>query len=161
MGEVDGHWSLSVHAAMERVVDRARDLTGARYAALGILNIRRTELEELFTAGLNADVRRAIGILPRGRGVLGALIEHAKPVRLIDVGQDSRSYGFPAGHPVIRGFLGVPVMIGGKASGNLYVANRASGEFTEADEAAVVALAGSAARTIEAARSRDADPALG
>src|SRR5271169_3471983 len=99
---------LDLGVVLDRVLETAREITGARYAALGILNDQHTELEQFLTSGIDEETHRAIGDLPRGRGVLGALIEHPRPLRLSDVGQHPSSYGFPAGHPVMRSFLGVP-----------------------------------------------------
>src|SRR5271169_2260888 len=82
---------------LDRVLDTAREITGARYAALGILNEQHTELAQFLAAGVDEATHRAIGDLPRGRGVLGALIEHPHPLRLLDVGQHPSSYGFPVG----------------------------------------------------------------
>ena len=94
---------------------------------MGILNDRRTELEQFLTSGVDEETRRSISDLPRGRGVLGVLIEHPQPLRLSEVGSHPRSYGFPVGHPVMRSFLGVPVMIRGQAWGNLYLAEKEGG----------------------------------
>jgi signal transduction protein with GAF and PtsI domain len=110
---------LDLGAVLERVLQAAREVTGARYAALGILNDQRAELEQFLTSGVDDETRRAIGEPPRGRGVLGALIEHPQPLRLADVGQYPSSYGFPAGHPVMHSFLGVPIVIRGQVWGNL------------------------------------------
>src|SRR5271167_4842497 len=143
---------LDTDVVLDRVLETAREITGARYAALGILNEQHTELEQFLTSGIDEQAHRAIGDLPRGRGVLGALIEHPKPLRLRDVGQHPSSYGFPAGHPVMHSLLGVPVVIRGQVWGNLYLTDKAGGEFTEADEEATVILAGWAAIAIENAR---------
>ncbi len=145
---VSGAQPVSPPIALDRVVEMAREITGARYGALGILNEQRTGLDQFLTSGMDAAARRAIGHPPRGRGVLGTLILDAQPLRVADVGAHPESYGFPAGHPVMRSFLGVPVVIGGQVQGNLYVAEKADGEFTEADEDATVILAESAANTI-------------
>jgi signal transduction histidine kinase len=143
---------LDLDTVLDRVLKTARELTGARYAALGILNEQRTELEQFLTAGVDEDTKRAIGDLPRGRGVLGALIEHQQPLRLAEVGQHPSSYGFPAGHPLMRSFLGVPVRVRGQAWGNLYLTEKEGGEFTERDEEAAVILADWAAVAIDNAR---------
>ncbi len=143
---------LDLSVVLDRVLETAREITGARYAALGILNEQRTELDQFLTSGVDEHTHRAIGALPRGRGVLGELIEHPEPLRLADVGQHPSSYGFPAGHPVMRSFLGVPVRIGGQAWGNLYLTEKGGGEFTEQDEEAAVILADWAAVAIENAR---------
>jgi GAF domain-containing protein len=126
----------------------ARELTGARYAALAVLNEQRDGLEQFWTAGVDEDTRRAIGHLPRGRGTLGELILRPRPLRVADVSRHPGCYGFPSGHPVMRSFLGVPIMILGQAWGSLHVADKADGDFTEADERATVALAQEAANTL-------------
>jgi signal transduction histidine kinase len=143
---------LDERAVLDRVLEAARQITGARYAAIGVLNDDRSELEQFLTVGIDAEARRAIGELPRGRGVLGTLIEHPEPLRLADVGQHPSSYGFPAGHPAMRSFLGVPVLVRGQVWGNLYLTDKQDGEFTQADEQAVVMLARWAAVAIENAR---------
>jgi signal transduction histidine kinase len=143
---------LDLSAVLDRVLQTGRDITGARYAALGILDERRSGLEQFLTSGVEAETRRAIGDLPRGRGVLGALIEHPEPLRLEDVGQHPSSYGFPAGHPPMRSFLGVPILIRGQAWGNLYLTEKQHGHFSEQDEEAAVVLADWAAIAIDNAR---------
>ncbi len=144
---------LDVELILERLLEAARELTGARYAALGVLNVERTQLERFVTHGIDEKARTAIGELPRGRGVLGLLISEPKPLRLPEVGDHPRSYGFPPGHPPMSSFLGLPVLIRGEAYGNLYLTEKQGGEqFTEADEAAGVVLAEWAAIAIENAR---------
>src|SRR5215210_5167559 len=134
--------NLDLDHMLERLIAIAADLTGARYVALGILDTERRELERFLTRGIDADGRRAIGDLPRGRGILGVLIDDPRPLRLASVGDDPRSYGFPAGHPPMNTFLGTPVLIRGEAWGNLYLTEKQDGpEFTEADEEAVIILA--------------------
>ena len=119
---------LDVQAVLDRVLATAAEVTGARYAALGILDERRTELERFLTHGIPEAAHRAIGELPRGRGILGAVIADPRPLRLDSVSADPRSFGFPAGHPPMETFLGVPVMIRGEAWGNLYLCEKAGGE---------------------------------
>ncbi len=144
---------LDLGVVLDRVLQTAREITGARYAALGILNDERSELAQFLTSGVDEETRRAIGDLPRGRGVLGALIEHPQPLRLADVGQHPSSYGFPAGHPVMHSFLGVPIVIRGQAWGNLYLTEKQGGEeFSEQDEEAAAILAEWAAIAIDNAR---------
>jgi signal transduction histidine kinase len=143
---------LDQRAVLDHVLGAAREITGARYAALGVLNHERTELDQFLASGIDDETRRAIGHLPRGRGVLGTLIEHPAPLRLADVSRHPNSYGFPAAHPAMRSFLGVPIVIRGQAWGNLYLAEKREGEFTQADEEAVVILAQWAAVAIENAR---------
>jgi signal transduction histidine kinase len=143
---------LELDAVLERVLDVARELTGARYAALGVLDSSRRELADFITKGIDDGVRREIGDLPRGRGVLGLLVSDPTPVRLSEVGAHPSSYGFPPGHPPMHSFLGVPVLIRGEAWGNLYLTDKPGGEFDEADEQTVVVLADWAAIAIENAR---------
>ena len=81
------------------MLEVARELTGARYAAIGVLDERREQLERFLTAGIDEETHRAIGDLPRGRGVLGVLITDPKPLRLADVGAHPQSFGFPLAHP--------------------------------------------------------------
>jgi signal transduction histidine kinase len=139
---------------LQRILAEARDVTGARYVALGVLNERRTELERFLTLGLDEAARLAIGELPRGRGVLGVLIQEPSPLRLKNVGAHPQSYGFPPGHPPMASFLGVPVVIRGEVWGNLYFTDKqGSDEFTEDDEAAAIVLADFAAIAIENARA--------
>ncbi len=143
---------LDEEMVLDRVLETARELTGARYAALGVLNDERTELERFLTSGMDEAAHRAIGDLPRGRGVLGVLIGEPAALRLADVGEHPSSYGFPAGHPLMRSFLGVPIVIRGEAWGNLYLTEKETGEFTEEDEQAASILAQWAAIAIENAR---------
>ena len=133
---------LDVETVLERVLAAAKELTGAQYAALGVLADSRTELSRFLTLGID-DARRAeIGDLPRGRGVLGELIRHPLPLRLTRVGQHAHSWGFPVGHPPMKTFLGVPIVSGGEPYGNLYLTEKAGGvDFTQEDEDAVVLLA--------------------
>ena len=143
---------LSVEVVLEEILEAAMELTGARYAALGVLNEKRTELERFITAGIDAKTRRAIGDLPRGRGVLGVLIDDPRPLRTSDVGMHPRSYGFPDGHPPMHSFLGVPIVIRGESWGNLYLTEKAEAAFTEQDEEAAVVLADLAATAIANAK---------
>lgn len=144
---------LDLEAVLQNVLGVARELTGAHYAALGILDEHKRELERFITLGIDRETHAAIGDLPRGRGVLGELIRNPAPLRLPDVSSHPRSYGFPPGHPPMHTFLGVPILIRGEAWGNLYLSEKAGGEqFDDADEAAVMVLADWAAIGIENAR---------
>ncbi len=144
---------LDVEIVLSRVLESARELTGARYAALGVLSSSRTELERFLTLGIEETAREVIGSLPRGRGVLGELIAHPQPLRLTDISEHPRSYGFPHGHPPMRSFLGVPIMIDATPFGNLYLTEKQNGEqFSEADEEAVTMLAELAGYAIDHAR---------
>jgi signal transduction histidine kinase len=143
---------LDPETIFQQVLEVACDLTGARYAALGVLDENRHELERFIVRGIDAEAQRAIGNLPRGRGVLGILIEQPRPLRLSDVGHHPRSYGFPPGHPPMTNFLGVPVMVRGHAWGNLYLTEKDGGDFDEADEQSAMILAEWAAIALENAR---------
>lgn len=144
---------LDPEAVFQRLLDVAREVTGARYAAIGVLDENRETLERFLTAGIDEETHRQIGDLPRGRGVLGLLISHPQPLRLADVGAHPQSYGFPFAHPAMTTFLGVPIVIDGEAWGNLYLTEKdGGGEFTSDDEEAVVVLADWAAIAIANAR---------
>jgi signal transduction histidine kinase len=144
---------LDLELVLRRVLESARELSGARYAALGVTDDSRTELERFITVGVDAETREQIGDLPRGRGVLGELIADPVALRLEDVGAHPHSYGFPPGHPPMRTFLGVPVLVGGAPFGNLYLTEKAGGEpFTEEDEQTVGLLAEFAGVAIDHAR---------
>ncbi len=144
---------LDLEVVLDRVLQSARELTGARYAALGVLSDSRTELERFLTVGIEDSDRELIGALPRGRGVLGELIAHPQALRLNDISEHPRSYGFPHGHPSMSSFLGVPIMIDGTPFGNLYLTEKEHGErFSQADEEAVTMLAELAGFAIDHAR---------
>ena len=144
---------LDLDAVLEQVLATARELTGARYAALGVLNDERTGLRDFITSGIDRETHRAIGDLPHGRGVLGLLITDPQPLRLPDVTAHPQSYGFPPAHPEMSTFLGVPVVIRGEAWGNLYLTEKENGEqFDDADEESAMTLAGWAAIAIDNAR---------
>ena len=141
-------------AVLQRVLDAARDLTGARYAALGVLDLEKRELEQFVFLGVDEELRRRIGELPRGHGILGELIRHPEPLRLSRLSEHPRSYGFPAAHPPMESFLGVPVMIHGEVYGNLYLTEKVGGaHFDERDEQLALVLAEWAAVAVDNARS--------
>ncbi len=128
---------------LARLVAIAADLTGARYAALGVIDATGSQLERFVTHGIDPSVEEAIGAPPQGRGILGVLIHEATPLRLHDLTQDPRSVGFPEGHPPMRSFLGVPILLRGVAYGNLYLTEKAGGaEFSDEDEELVDAARG-------------------
>jgi signal transduction histidine kinase len=143
---------LSLDTLLQRLVEIVAELTGARYAALGVIDRSGSQLERFLTTGLDEERRRAIGDLPRGRGILGVLIRDAQPLRLHDLAEDPRSVGFPPGHPPMRSFLGVPILLRGVAYGNLYLTEKDGGDFTAEDEELVKLLAAQAAVAIENAR---------
>ena len=144
---------LSLDALLQRLVETAAELTGARYAALGVVDKAGQGLERFLTTGIDAETQAAIGELPRGRGLLGVLIREARTLRLQDIADDPRSVGFPQHHPPMRTFLGVPILLRGVAYGNLYLTEKEGGEdFTADDEELTQLLAAQAAVAIENAR---------
>jgi signal transduction histidine kinase len=144
---------LSLDALLQRVVETAAELTGARYAALGVVDRAGQGLEKFLTVGVDEETRRDIGDLPRGRGILGVLIREQQPLRLHDIASDPRAVGFPPGHPTMRTFLGVPLQLRGVAYGNLYLTEKeGGGDFTEEDEELCRLVAAQASVAIENAR---------
>lgn len=146
--------ALDIDVVLRRVVERAIELSGAEYGALGVLSATAPttpngkRLERFIHVGLDDAHAPVIGHLPAGHGLLGALIDSPTPIRLDDIGADIRSVGFPPHHPPMREFLGVPVHSRGTVFGNLYLTNREGG-FTEQDQEIVVALAATAGLAIE------------
>jgi signal transduction histidine kinase len=144
---------LSLDAVLERIATAAAEVTGAQYAALGVIDRTGTGLERFVTHGIDQATRTEIGADPQGRGILGVLIRDARPLRLHDLTEDPRSVGFPPGHPPMHTFVGVPILLRGVAYGNLYLTEKADGaDFTEADEEVLTLLASQAAVAIENAR---------
>jgi signal transduction histidine kinase len=150
---------LSLQVLLRRIVEAARDLVGARYAALGVIAADR-HLAEFVHVGMPPELMTHIGHLPQGKGLLGALIDDPKPIRLRTLGEDPRSSGFPAAHPPMNSFLGVPIRVRDEVFGNLYLAESTKGQFSTEDEELATALAATAgvaidnARLYEAARTR-------
>jgi signal transduction histidine kinase len=141
-------------AVLIRVLNEARELTGARYAAMGILDEEKTGLARFLTVGIDDEMRQRIGPLPQGHGILGELIRNPAPLRLARISEHPRSYGFPADHPVMETFLGVPVRIRDEVYGNLYLTEKAGGaEFDETDTEFLVVLADWAAVAVDNARA--------
>jgi signal transduction histidine kinase len=143
---------LDLETVLDRLLETAREVTGARYAALGVLDPARRELERFLTRGLSEEEERVIGARPRGRGVLGLVVDTPEPLRVGVLSEHPSSFGFPAGHPPMQSFLGVPIVIRGKAWGNLYLTDKHGGEFDDGDERSIVTLAAWAAIAIEHAR---------
>jgi signal transduction histidine kinase len=144
---------LSLDSLLQRLTEIAAELTGARYAALGVIDPSGQRLERFITHGIDDETGALIGDPPHGRGILGALISDARPLRLRAIGDDHRSVGFPPNHPPMTTFLGVPVLLRGVAYGNLYLTEKAGGqEFTDEDDELVRLLAAQAAVAIENAR---------
>ncbi len=143
---------LSLPVVLRKIVDAARELLGARYAALGVIG-RDGQLEQFVHAGMDEGLVAAIGELPRGRGILGLLISEPAPIRLASLSAHPAAAGFPPGHPPMGSFLGVPVRIGDEVFGNLYLTERtAGGEFTADDEELAIAIAATAGAAIANAR---------
>jgi signal transduction histidine kinase len=144
---------LSLDRLLQRLTDLAAELTGARYAALGVIDPAGSRLERFVTHGVDDELRAAIGDPPHGRGILGALITDERPLRLHALRDDPRSVGFPPNHPPMSTFLGVPVLLRGVAYGNLYLTEKeGGGDFTDEDQELVELLAAQAAVAIENAR---------
>ena len=143
---------LDLRTVLQRIVAAACELAGARYAALGIVGSDR-QLSDFITHGIDPELHAAIGELPHGRGVLGLLITDPSPVRMPDITEHPRSYGFPANHPPMHSFLGAPIRIRDQVFGNLYLSEKqGAANFTDDDEEIVVALAAAAGVAIDNAR---------
>ncbi len=147
---------LDLDAVLLRVVEVARELVGARFGALGVIDDRGTGLTRFVTSGIDRDTIEAIGPFPRGSGILGTLILDPKPLRLDRLSAHPDSVGFPPHHPVMVSFLGVPLQVRNQVYGNLYLTEKEGAPaFSEADEDLVVALAASVSVTIENALLHD------
>jgi len=146
---------LSLPVVLHRIANAARELVGARYAALGVL-APDGGLAEFVHVGMDDRQAARIGRLPEGKGLLGALIEDPQPIRLAHISDDSRSCGFPPNHPPMTSFLGVPIRIRDEVFGNLYLAESGRGGFTAEDEDLITALAATAATVIDNARLYEA-----
>ncbi len=148
---------LSTERVLQLIVDSVRRLVGAEYSALGIVDAGR-RLDPFITSGMSRAARDRIGSPPRGRGLLGAILEGGAPIRVDDIAADPRHHGFPPNHPVMRGFLGVPISVRGRAVGNLYLTDKSGADatgphrFTEEDQRLVELFASHAGIAIENAR---------
>jgi signal transduction histidine kinase len=143
----------TLSAVLQQVVDAARTVVGARYAALGVLARDGASLENFVTSGIDPALQSRIGELPRGRGLLGLVIRQRKPVRTADITRHPQRSGFPPHHPPMHSFLGVPIMLAGNVFGNLYLTEKLDGpEFDQDDEDIAVLLAAQAAVAVENAR---------
>jgi signal transduction histidine kinase len=144
---------LELPALLRHVVEEARSMIGARYGALGVLNDDGTALTEFITVGLDPEQEKLIGPRPTGRGVLGLLIADPRPLRLGHLSDHAESYGFPANHPPMTSFLGVPIKVRDEVYGNLYLTDKVGwSEFTLDDVALVEALGLAAGIAIENTR---------
>lgn len=143
---------LDLDRVLQLIVDRVRTLVGARYAALGIIDVRGT-IERFITSGISTEERARIGAPPRGRGLLGMIIRDGVSLRIADIARHPDSYGFPPGHPPMRSFLGVPVRIGVQSIGNFYLTDKEGApEFGAADQELVEMFALHAGIAIQNAR---------
>ena len=146
---------------LQEVVDAAREVVGARYAALGVLGADGATLAQFVTSGIDEETRRRIGDLPRGRGLLGHVIRQAKPIRSVDINRHPARAGFPPNHPPMKSFLGVPVAGRKRVFGNLYLTEKIGAEeFSDEDEAIAVLLATQAAVAIDNAGLHEESQAL-
>jgi signal transduction histidine kinase len=140
----------SLDAVLQAVADCARELTGARYGALGVLDLAATGLSRFITSGITAEQAQQIGAPPTGKGVLGLLISEPKSVRIDDLSRHPRAHGFPPGHPPMTSFLGVPIMGRKGPIGNLYLTDKLRAKrFTAEDETIATLLAAQAAVALE------------
>ena len=147
---------LNLESTLRRIVETAVGLVDATYGALGVIG-EDSRLAEFIPIGLSEGEIAGIHHWPEGRGLLGLLIDEPRPLRLPDIAAHPKSSGFPAGHPPMRSFLGVPVRVRDVVFGNLYLTGkRGGGDFTEDDEAVLVALGAAAGVAIENARLYDA-----
>lgn len=143
---------LDLEVVLRRIVEAARELVGADYAALGVLNTDGDGLSQFIYSGIDAETAARIGDLPRGKGILGALIDQPDTLRLKRLADDARSTGFPPHHPPMRRFIGTPVRVREEVFGNLYLADNNDQAFTADDETLVVGFAGVAGVAIANAR---------
>jgi signal transduction histidine kinase len=146
----------SLDEVLQQTVDTAARLVAARWAALGVLDRTGSHLERFITVGIDDETRARIGDLPGDHGVLRVLLRDGRPLRLADVTKSPDFTGFPSGHPPMRSFLGVPIFVRDVVYGDLYLADKAAGEFTEVDEEIVTLLAAQTALTIERVRIHEA-----
>jgi GAF domain-containing protein len=144
---------LDLPIVLQRIVEAALQLVNAEYGALGVIDPARGDLEQFIYEGISPEVAEKIGHLPEGHGLLGALIDDPRPIRLEHLSEDDRSAGFPRHHPSMDSFVGVPIRIHDEVFGNLYLTNRKdSGSFSREDEQLLAALAATAGFAIENAR---------
>ncbi|MFD0899168.1 GAF domain-containing sensor histidine kinase [Actinomadura sediminis] len=144
---------LDLESVLRRITEAATTLVDARYGALGVIDEGGERLVQFVTVGVGDKEIEAIGHWPHGHGILGLLIREPHSIRLPDLGEHRDSYGFPANHPPMRTFLGVPIRVRDEVFGNLYLTEKAGGEeFDQEDEVVVTALATAAGVAIENAR---------
>ena len=156
--------NLDLETVLRTIVDLARELTGARYGALAVID-DRGQIVRFLTAGLTPEELARLGEPPAGRGLLGRIFEDGRPIRVDEIERDPRSVGFPPGHPPMLTFLGVPIVLHGQAYGNLYLTDKQGEDgpipFTEDDESSVMLFAAQAASAMENARLHSQVQSLG
>src|SRR5688500_15139685 len=146
---------LDLDSLLQRIADQSREVVGARYGAVGVIG-DDGRLVRFVYSGIGEETASRIGDLPDGRGVLGALIEENRPLRLHEISDHPRSYGFPPNHPPMHTFLGVPIVVRGHVFGRLYLTEKADqAEFTKDDERLALTFAAQAGVAIENARLYD------
>ena len=153
---------IDLHSVLSTIVKTACELSGAAYGALGVLDENYSSLSDFITFGVDKEVFRKIDRHPTGKGILGLLFRDTTPIRLSDLSTHPKSTGFPESHPIMKSFLGVPVIAGEEIFGNLYLCDKTNGEpFSEEDEDLVVALSQAAGISIDKARLYDKVQELG
>lgn len=146
----------TLDGVLRRIVEHAMELTGARYGALGVLDESHENLAAFVTVGIDEHTKSLIGELPRGRGILGVLIDDPRPLRLARLQDDPRSVGFPEHHPPMASFLGVPIVTARSVAGRIYLTEKTGADaFSEEDERLVETLASQAAIAIDNAALND------
>lgn len=146
-------YDLDLPVLLRHVAEAARELVGARYSAIGVLDPGGTYLAEFITVGVDDETRARIGDPPKGHGVLGLLITEPRAIRMPDIREHPDSFGFPVGHPPMTTFLGVPLFVHDRVFGNLYLTDKVNGEaFSDVDEELLAGLAAAAALAIENTR---------
>ena len=149
-----------VSSVLQRVVDISRELSGARYAALGVLD-ETGQLKAFLTSGIDDTARESIGELPSGKGLLGAMLDRTEPLRIDNMSGHPKSEGFPTGHPDMTSFLGVPIRYKGRAVGSLYLTDKDGGSpFDQDDEEIVRLFSNQAAVAIQNAQLNEQIQAL-
>jgi len=158
LGRASAHDAISLRDVLHELVVLARELTGARYGAIGVFSRDGTVLKDFVHSGMDEEAVRAIGRLPTGKGLLGAVIQERRAIRVDRIDSDPRSSGVPAGHPPMTSFLGLPLRIGEETFGNFYLADKAGGApFTESDEALLSRFAAQAGLTVAYTRQLQAE----
>ena len=141
---------LSLESVLQKIAEVACKVLGAKYGAVGVLDEDGGSLSQFVTVGVDQETKTRIGPLPVGKGILGVVVRHQKPLRLKDLSSDTRAHGFPPHHPPMRSFLGVPIVSKGRFFGNLYLTEKQGAEeFSKEDEALAVTLAAQAAIAME------------